>query len=89
MKEKSLLSTVATNSVFHVDQMYFKEIMVGLGKYLSERYRRVDVVPITELFSQIAYINDLTIQQKQYVSAWLASHEDYEGMILQFLNEDD
>lgn len=79
---------IITSELYKLSEDYFKEIMIDLGYYLMKRYHVVDDVPITELFSQIIYINDLTIHQKVYLCAWLAKNQDeYEGIILRYLNE--
>lgn len=80
------------DTLYDIDEVYFEELMVQLGEYLCERYNEIDVVSPLELMSQIAYVNDLSIQQKMYLGYFLGAHSnnlDYEGLILQCLNKKD
>lgn len=78
------------NTEYDIDEKYFEEIMVNLGMYLAERYTEVDWVSPLELMSEIAYINDLTIQQKMMIGFWIGRHFndfEYEDLILQAMNK--
>ena len=72
---------------FDVDEDYFERIMQDLGLFLCKRYHETDCVSPLEVLSQIAYVQDLTIQQKMWFAFFIGRHEDYEGLILQCLEK--
>ena len=91
-KEHNLMTCSIKGTQYDIDEVYFEKIMQGLGHFLCERYNEVDVVSPLEVMSQVAYINDLTIQQKMFFSFWIGTHlkdHDYEGYILQCLKKDE
>lgn len=86
----SILHTIK-NTPYYIDEVYFERIMKDLGHYLCERYKHTDVVTPLEVMSQIAYINDLTIQQKMFAAYFIGKHSenlDYEGYILACMDKD-
>lgn len=75
---------------YDIDEVYFEHLMVQLGEFLCERYKKVDIVSPLELLSQVAYINDLTVQQKMFFGLWCGLYMKdmkYEELILQCLNK--
>ncbi|MFA5760297.1 MAG: hypothetical protein WC877_00815 [Dehalococcoidales bacterium] len=94
-KEKPPKIFTIKGTPYDIDEVYFNKLMVMLGKFLCKRYHTVDVVDPLELMSQIAYIEDLTIQQKMYLSYFLGCYSnnlEYEEIILNLMNlmnEDD
>jgi hypothetical protein len=92
MKEKPQKTFTIKGTPYDIDEVYFKELMTMLGEYLCKRYRVVDIVDPLELMSQVAYIGDLSVNQKMYLSYFLGSHSDnleYEEIILSLMNDDD
>lgn len=81
--------TISKNSPFYVDEVYFEEIMGDLGHYISTRYQDGDEVEVDELMSAIAYINDLTVQQKMSFAFFFGKYlknKQYEEYILASMN---
>lgn len=77
---------------YDIDEVYFEQIMKQLGHYLCEQYKHKDVVTPLEVMSQVAYIQDLTVQQKMYAAYFIGQHSenlDYEGYILSCINKHD
>lgn len=63
--------------------------MVDLGLYISKRYKEGAEVGVDELLSKIAYINDLTIQQKMSFALFFGKYHEnkqYEDYILASMN---
>ena len=90
MIEKECKPFTIKGTPYDIDEVYFEHLMVQLGKYLCKRYHEVDIVSPLELMSQIAYINDLTVQQKMFASFWIGLYMKdmvYEGLILQCLDK--
>ena len=91
-KEKPQKTFTIKGTPYEIDEIYFNKLMTTLGRFLCKRYHTVDIVDPLELMSQIVYIEDLTVQQKMYLSFFLGSHSDnleYEEIILSLMNEDD
>ena len=91
-KEHNLMTCSIKGTPYDIDEVYFEKIMQDLGHFLCKRYNEVDVVSPLEVMSQVAYIADLTIQQKMFFSFWIGTHlkdHDYEGYILQCLKKDE
>ena len=91
-RDNSAMLHTIKGTPYDIDEVYFEKIMQGLGHFLCERYNEVDVVSPLEVMSQVAYINDLTIQQKMYLSYFLGAHSkdlDYEGYILACLKKEE
>lgn len=89
-EQQDQITLTIKGTPYEIDEVYFEKIMVDLGHFLCEQYQHKEVVSPLEVMSQIAYINDLTIQQKMYFSFWIALHihdHDYEGYILACLNK--
>ena len=87
-KEQNILTIKGTP--YEIEHSYFVKIMQDLGEYLCKRYHEVDVVSPLELMSQIAYIDDLTIQQKMGLTYWIArrsENNEYEDYILACLDK--
>lgn len=83
-KDMTVLHTIK-GTPYDIDEVYFEHIMQQLGSFLCHEYQHKDIVTPLEVMSQIAYINDLTIQQKMYMAYFIGSHSenlDYEGYIL-------
>jgi hypothetical protein len=77
--------TISKNSPFYIDERYFEEIMVTLGLYISEKYKKGHEVGVEELLSNIAYIQDLTIHQKMSFALFFGKYiqdKQYEELIL-------
>jgi hypothetical protein len=73
------------NSPYYIDEKYFEEIMVDLGSYITKKYSSGYEVEVDELMSKIAYINDLTIQQKMSFALFFGKYlqnKQYEEFIL-------
>ena len=91
-KEHNLMTCSIKGTPYDIDEVYFEKIMRDLGHFLCKRYNEVDVVSPLEVMSQVAYIADLTIQQKMYLSYFLGAHSkdlDYEGYILACLKKEE
>lgn len=91
-RDNSAILHTIKGTPYDIDEVYFEKIMQGLGHFLCERYNKVDVVSPLEVMSQVAYINDLTIQQKMYMAYFIGAHSkdlDYEGYILQCLKKEE
>jgi len=93
MEKKRSRDPVCTikGTPYDIDEKYFVKIMRDLGRFLCKRYRSVDLVSPLEVMSQVAYIRDLTIQQKMYIAYFMGSHSDnmdYEGYILACMEDD-
>jgi hypothetical protein len=91
-RDNSAMLHTIKGTPYDIDEVYFEKIMQDLGHFLCKRYNKVDVVSPLEVMSQVAYINDLTIQQKMFFSFWIGTHlkdHDYEGYILQCLKKDE
>jgi len=74
---------------YHIDDEYFKDLMIDLGMFIANKYEHDELVSPIELMSKIAYIQDLTITQKMYFGFWLGLHYEnleYEEYILQCMN---
>ena len=65
--------------------------MTELGRYIAKRYEQEFDVQVDELLSKIAYIHDLTIQQKMPLPLFSRKHlqnHEYEEYILAVMNQD-
>ncbi len=88
MKEITNQKTTIPDN-YHIDDEYFKDLMVDLGMYIAQKYEKDELVSPIELMSQIAYISDLTVTQKMYFGFWLGLHyedQSYEEFILKCMN---
>jgi hypothetical protein len=90
-KERPQKTFTIEGTPYNIDPVYFEELMTKLGNYLCDRYNEVDIVDPLELMSQIAYIEDLTVQQKMYFSYFIGAYSEnleYEQIILNCMNRD-
>ena len=81
--------TISKNSPFYIDENYFEEIMIDLGQYITSKYSGGYEVEVDELMSKIAYISDLTIQQKMSLALFFGKYlknKQYEEYILACMN---
>lgn len=88
MPQKEISSIISEPS-YKIDDKYFKEIMIDLGMFIAKNYEKdIETTPAM-LMSQIAYIGDISVQQKLYISYWLGLHyknDEYRDWILTFMN---
>ncbi|HOJ97102.1 MAG TPA: hypothetical protein PK024_09750 [Methanospirillum sp.] len=90
-ESRQVITHTIKNTVYDIEEAYFEEILKNLGLFLSKKYRYCDVVSPLDVMSQIAYIKDLTVQQKMYFAFWIGKNSEnyaYEEYILAILNED-
>lgn len=83
--------TISRDSPYYVEESYFEEIMVDLGMYIAEKFAQGQETGVDELLSKIAYIYDLTIQQKMSFALFFGKHienNEYEEYILSCMNQE-
>lgn len=82
--------TIGKKSPYYVEESYFEEIMINLGVYIAKKYENGINTGVDELLSEIAYLNDLTVQQKMSFALFFGKHlknKEYENYILSCMNQ--